>query len=81
LPGEKVELIQQAAPLHDVGKIAISDLVLLKRGKLTDEEYATMQSHAARGAALLSEGRSEVVQMAERIAGAHQERWDGKGYP
>jgi putative two-component system response regulator len=48
---------------------------------LTDEEFATMKTHAAIGAAMLSEGRSEVVQMAERIAGSHHERWDGRGYP
>ena len=81
LPTEQVELIRQAAPLHDVGKIAISDLILLKPGKLTDEEFATMKTHAAIGAALLSDGHSDVVQLAERIAGAHHERWDGKGYP
>jgi PAS domain S-box-containing protein/putative nucleotidyltransferase with HDIG domain len=81
LPNEQVELIRQAAPLHDVGKIAISDLILLKPGKLTDEEFDTMKTHAALGAALLSDGHSDVVQLAERIAGAHHERWDGKGYP
>jgi len=81
LAAEQVTLIGQAAPLHDVGKIAISDLILLKPGKLTDEEFATMRTHAATGAALLSNGHSEVVQMAERIAGSHHERWDGKGYP
>ncbi len=81
LPAEQVDLLRQAAPLHDVGKIAISDLILLKPGKLTDEEFATMKTHAALGAALLSQGHSEVVQLAERIAGAHHERWDGKGYP
>ncbi len=81
LPSEQVTLIGQAAPLHDVGKIAISDLILLKPGKLTNEEFDTMKTHAALGATLLSNGRSEVVQMAERIAGSHHERWDGRGYP
>jgi putative two-component system response regulator len=81
LPAEQVELIRQAAPLHDVGKIAISDLILLKPGKLTDEEFATMKTHAALGATLLSDGHSDVVQLAERIAGSHHERWDGNGYP
>ncbi|RZA23523.1 MAG: HD domain-containing protein, partial [Proteobacteria bacterium] len=77
----QIELIQQAAPLHDVGKIAISDLILLKPGKLTPEEFDAMKTHSAAGAAMLSDGHSEVVHMAERIAGAHHERWDGKGYP
>jgi PAS domain S-box-containing protein len=78
---EQVALIRQAAPLHDVGKIAISDLILLKPGRLTEEELAVMKTHAMVGATLLSGGSSEVVQMAERIAGSHHERWDGKGYP
>lgn len=77
----QTDLIRQAAPLHDVGKIAIADLILLKPGKLTDAEFEVMKTHAAAGAALLAGGNSEVVQMAERIAGSHHERWDGKGYP
>ncbi len=81
LPAHHVTLIRQAAPLHDVGKIAISDLILLKQGTLTGEEFAIMKTHAATGAALLADGQSEVVEMAERIAGSHHERWDGKGYP
>ena len=81
LSHEQVELIQQAAPLHDVGKISISDLILLKPDKLTDEEFTIMKSHAAAGAALLSDGHSDVVRVAELIAGSHHERWDGRGYP
>ena len=81
LAGEQISLIRQAAPLHDVGKIAIPDRILLKEGKLTDEEFNMMKMHASIGAALLSNGRSEVVQMAERIAGCHHEHWDGTGYP
>ena len=81
LPVEQIELIQQAAPLHDVGKISISDLILMKLGKLTDEEFAIMKSHAATGASLLSDGHSDVVRVAETIAGSHHERWDGRGYP
>ncbi|RYG64144.1 HD domain-containing protein, partial [bacterium] len=81
MPEETVTLIYQAAPLHDVGKIAISDLILLKPGKLTEEEFETMKTHAEIGAALLSHGHSEVMRIAERIAGTHHERWDGRGYP
>lgn len=81
LPEEQVTLIQQAAPLHDVGKIAISDRILLKPGPLTQEEFETMKMHASIGAALLCNGRSEGVRMAERIAGTHHERFDGRGYP
>lgn len=81
LSPETVGLIQQAAPLHDVGKIGISDLILLKPGRLTDEEFTIMRSHAAIGAKMLADGHSEVVQMAERIARSHHEKWDGTGYP
>ncbi|BCM89784.1 cyclic di-GMP phosphodiesterase response regulator RpfG [Abditibacteriota bacterium] len=81
LPAEQVALIKQAAPLHDVGKIAISDLTLLKPGKLTEEEFAQMKTHTTIGATLLCKGHSEAIQMAERIAISHHERWDGKGYP
>ena len=78
---ERVHMIQQAAPLHDVGKIAISDLLLLKPGRLTQDEFELMKSHVRVGASILANGHSEVIQMAERIAGSHHERWDGTGYP
>jgi putative two-component system response regulator len=81
LPADRVTALEDAAPLHDVGKIAISDLILLKPGKLTEEEFALMKAHTTIGAALLANGTSEVVQMAERIAHSHHERWDGTGYP
>ena len=75
------DLIGRAAPLHDIGKIAISDSILLKPGKLTDEEFATMKTHALMGAALLSHSRSPLMQRAEIIARTHHERFDGGGYP
>jgi putative two-component system response regulator len=81
LPDDMVELIRQAAPLHDVGKIGVSDLILLKPGRLTNEEFDVIKTHPQIGGALLSEGRSPLVQMAERIARSHHERWDGCGYP
>jgi putative two-component system response regulator len=81
LPDEWVELIRHAAPLHDVGKISIADGILLKPGKLTDEEFETMRAHTTTGAMLLSGGRSDLVQMADSIALTHHERWDGRGYP
>lgn len=76
-----VELIHQTAPLHDVGKIGVSDSILLKPGRLSDEEMKLMRSHTTIGAALLSGGHSDLVQMAETIALTHHERWDGSGYP
>ena len=77
----KVDVIQKAAPLHDVGKIGVSDSILLKPGKLTPQEFRQMQRHCELGAELLSGGRSEVLQTAEIIARAHHEKWNGLGYP
>jgi PAS domain S-box-containing protein len=81
LPAGQVTLLRQAAPLHDVGKLAIPDCILLKPGRLTDEEFDVMKTHAELGARLLSSGSSPVLQMAAVIAGTHHERWDGRGYP
>jgi len=81
LPRNLVNLIRRAAPLHDVGKIGIPDRVLLKTGPLDAEETALMRTHTTIGAAILSGGRSELIQEAERIALGHHERWDGAGYP
>jgi putative two-component system response regulator len=76
-----VHLIRRAAPLHDVGKIAIPDAILRKSGKLTDEEFSVMRQHTVVGAKILGGGRSELMAVAESIALAHHERWDGRGYP
>jgi PAS domain S-box-containing protein len=81
LPAGQVTLLRQAAPLHDVGKLAIPDCILLKPGRLTDQELDVMKTHAELGARLLSSGSSPVLQMATVIAGTHHERWDGHGYP
>lgn len=76
-----VEDIGQAAPLHDVGKIGVSDTILLKPGKLTPEEFETMKNHAAIGAGILSRHQTPLLQLAATIAATHHERWDGTGYP
>ncbi|HEX3434034.1 MAG TPA: HD domain-containing phosphohydrolase [Solirubrobacteraceae bacterium] len=81
LPAGQVTLLRRAAPLHDVGKLAIPDCILLKPGKLSDEEFEVMKTHAELGARLLSSGSSRVLQTAAVIAATHHERWDGKGYP
>ena len=77
----QIEVIRHAAPLHDVGKIGISDNILLKPGKLTGDEFEVIKSHTMIGARLLAGGHSHFVQMAEIIALSHHERWDGNGYP
>ena len=74
-------LIAEAAPLHDIGKVAIPDGVLLKRGELTREEFEIVKTHAAVGAHILGDADSELLQLAEQIAYTHHERWDGGGYP
>jgi HD-GYP domain-containing protein (c-di-GMP phosphodiesterase class II) len=76
-----VWLVRQTAPLHDVGKIAIPDTVLLKPGRLTDEEFEVVKTHAVLGARVLAGGETDLLQTAERIARSHHERWDGTGYP
>jgi response regulator RpfG family c-di-GMP phosphodiesterase len=81
LPQERAALIARTAPLHDLGKVAIADKVLLKKGIFDNTEREIMRKHSAHGAKLLSGGTSELVQMAEEIALFHHERWDGQGYP
>ncbi len=73
--------IQRAAPMHDVGKIGVPDAIVLKPGELDESEWSLVRQHCGIGAALLSGGRSGLVQMSERIAFTHHERWDGSGYP
>jgi putative two-component system response regulator len=75
------ELVRRAAPLHDIGKVGISDAILLKPGPFTPEERAIMQTHTVIGSKMLSKGRSELVRLCQRIARSHHERWDGSGYP
>jgi len=81
LPGEEVERVGLAAPLHDVGKIAISDAILLKPGALTPRERDVMQRHTLAGAQILRGSGSQLLRTAEQIALTHHERWDGAGYP
>ncbi len=81
LPEQQVRMIRLAAALHDLGKVAIPDDILLKPGKLTPEEFDVIKTHTSIGAQILTGGRSEVVRCAEEIARGHHERWDGRGYP
>ncbi len=80
-PHEAIEEIRYAAPLHDIGKIAIPDEILRKPGPLTFEEFEVMQQHARLGADILRAGSTPLIQMAAEIALHHHENWDGCGYP
>lgn len=86
LTRDYIENLIQAAPMHDIGKIAIPDAILQKPGKLTDEEFAIMKTHAARGGQIIRDtfGHLEndmYEQIAYEVAVHHHEKWNGKGYP
>ena len=81
LPPETCRMIHRAAPLHDVGKIGIPDAILFKPDLLTPAEYALMQRHVEIGVRILDNATSDLVQLAQVIAGGHHERWNGSGYP
>lgn len=75
------DVLRSAAMLHDVGKVAISDLILKKPAKFTPEEYAVIKQHTFLGARLFSNPQSDFDDMASQVALNHHERWDGGGYP
>ena len=78
---EEAELIKLSAPMHDIGKIAIPDSILLKPGKLTPEEWKIMQSHASLGYEMLKHSDRRLLKSAAIIANEHHEKWNGEGYP
>ncbi|MHB0854376.1 MAG: response regulator [Rectinema subterraneum] len=78
---EYIYLLTQAAPLHDIGKIGISDTILLKPGSLDNDEFETMKTHTIIGKKILNGSQTKILQLAESIAYSHHERWDGSGYP
>jgi len=75
------EILLHATPMHDLGKIGIPDAILLKPGKLEDDEWEIMKTHTAIGAHILEGEDSELLKTAREISLAHHERWDGTGYP
>jgi len=75
------KLIKMASPMHDIGKVGITDHILLKPGKLNEKEFEVMKTHASLGADILSGSSRELLQTASIIAHEHHERWDGLGYP
>jgi CHASE2 domain-containing sensor protein len=84
-----IDLLAKSAPLHDVGKIGIPDSILLKAGRLTDEEYATMKSHTLIGASAITKAMKQsarpesldFLNYARQMIESHHEKWDGSGYP
>ena len=79
-------ILYQAAPLHDIGKVAIPDAILLKPARLTAEEFSTMEKHTIYGSEAIRRtetihGRNELLRVAAEIAEFHHEKWDGSGYP
>lgn len=78
---KEIDIIYKAAPLHDIGKIAIPDHILNKPGKLNDEEWQTMKTHAQIGYDILASSELTVLSAGAIIAGEHHENWDGSGYP
>jgi putative two-component system response regulator len=81
MPDDFIENISLTAPMHDIGKVGIPDAILLKPGKLTNEEFEIMKKHTIIGANILSESTFTQIKFAESIALNHHERFDGTGYP
>ena len=75
------DMMLDAAPMHDIGKIGIPDSILQKAGPLTDSEWTVMQSHTLMGEDIIGEDDSELLRMAKTVAISHHEHWDGSGYP
>ena len=86
LTNERIELIVKSAPLHDIGKVGIPDAILLKPGKLTDEEFTIMKHHPIIGKQAIEKaeersGKMHFLKYAKAISESHHEKWDGSGYP
>ena len=75
------QLVQQAAPMHDVGKIGIPDRILLKPTPLTPDEWRVMRMHPGIGAGIIGKHDAPILKIARRISLTHHEKWDGSGYP
>ena len=77
----EAERVRQAAPMHDLGKIGIPDHILRKPGRLTEAEFAVIQTHCAMGHAILGEQQAELLALGALMALTHHEKWNGQGYP
>lgn len=86
LTNDYIHNLSMAAPMHDIGKIGVPDVVLQKPGKLTDEEYEIIKKHASEGGRIIEEtfghlGNKDYTEMSYQVAKYHHEKWNGKGYP
>jgi response regulator RpfG family c-di-GMP phosphodiesterase len=86
LTDDYIEMLTKAAPMHDIGKIAIPDSILKKPGRLTPQEFECIKTHAAEGGRIVEEvldgiEEKEYVEIAKEVASGHHEKWDGSGYP
>ena len=81
LSKREAEVIKNASPLHDIGKVALADNILLKPGKLTPEEFEKMKEHTTYGGKILEGAKSKILQVAYKMSMYHHEKWNGKGYP
>jgi PAS domain S-box-containing protein len=78
---DEAELLKQASPMHDIGKVAIPDSILNKPGRLTENEFVAMQSHCEIGYEMLKKSNRPLLQTAAIVCSEHHEKWDGSGYP
>lgn len=81
MPESAADNLLHAAPMHDIGKIGIPDSIMLKPGKLTDEEFAIMKTHPEIGAEILGDADSDLISLAKVVSLTHHEKYDGSGYP
>lgn len=81
LEEREIEMLKQASPMHDIGKVAIPDAILNKPAKFTPEEFEVMKHHAKLGYDMLCHSQRPLLKMAATVAYEHHEKWNGKGYP
>ena len=81
LPEDEIYILKHASAMHDIGKLGIPDRVLLKPGKLNEQERKIIETHPAIGAAILKNPTSDIMKMGRDISLYHHEKWDGTGYP
>ena len=81
LNNNEIQDILYTAPMHDIGKVGIQDSILLKPGKLTDDEFKIMKTHTVIGEKILADSKYDIIKLANVIASTHHEKWNGMGYP